>query len=45
MQAGYFMFSLEPMLPSIHSMAPLPITLARLVTRLMMLSDQFCTVE
>ena len=33
------------MFPSIHSILPFSNTLARLVTRLMMLSLQFCTVE
>src|SRR3954451_3523463 len=33
-QAGYFIVTLEPMLPSIHSMRPPSCTAVRLVTRL-----------
>ncbi|CAB4594373.1 unannotated protein [freshwater metagenome] len=38
------MVSLEPMLPSIHSMCPSASTRARLVTRLYTLGDQFWMV-
>src|SRR3954449_1457791 len=42
--AGYFMVSLDPMLPSIHSMWPSVSTRARLVTRLNTLFGQFWMV-
>jgi hypothetical protein len=41
---GYFMVTLEPMLPSIHSMVAPSSHLARLVTRLYTLFDQFWIV-
>ena len=42
--AGYFMVTLEPMLPSTHSMTPPCSTVVRLVTRLYTLFDQFWIV-
>ena len=42
--AGYFMVTLEPMLPSTHSMVAPASALARLVTRLNTLFDQFWMV-
>ena len=42
--AGYFMVTLEPMLPSTHSMVPPCSTVVRLVTRLYTLFDQFWIV-
>src|SRR5215213_6602089 len=42
--AGYFMVTLEPMLPSIHSMVAPSCATARLVTRLYTLFDQFWMV-
>src|ERR1041384_1602459 len=41
---GYFMVTLEPMLPSIHSIVPPSWQAARLVTRLYTLFDQFWMV-
>jgi hypothetical protein len=45
MQPGYFILTIEPMLPSIHSIKPSSSTKARLVTRFTILFDQFWTVE
>src|SRR6478735_7671101 len=42
--AGYFIVTLEPMLPSIHSMVAPSCATARLVTRLYTLFDQFWMV-
>src|SRR5690625_7655145 len=42
--AGYFMVTLEPMLPSTHSLEPPCSTVVRLVTRLYTLFDQFWMV-
>src|ERR671920_1560343 len=42
--AGYFMVTLEPMLPSTHSMVAPSSQMARLVTRLYTLLDQFWMV-
>src|ERR1700750_3469229 len=42
--AGYFIVTLEPMLPSIHSMVAPSAHVARLVTRLYTLFDQFWMV-
>src|SRR3954447_1245513 len=42
--AGYFIVTLEPMLPSIHSMVAPSSQVARLVTRLYTLFDQFWIV-
>src|SRR5919205_1895736 len=42
--AGYFMVTLGPMLPSIHSMVAPSCATARLVTRLYTLFDQFWIV-
>src|SRR3954447_17252672 len=42
--AGYFMVTLEPMLPSTHSMVAPSAAVARLVTRLYTLFDQFWIV-
>src|SRR5947209_17377760 len=42
--AGYFIVTLEPMLPSIHSMVAPSAAVARLVTRLYTLFDQFWMV-
>ena len=42
--AGYFMVTLDPRLPSIHSMVPPSWQTARLVTRLYTLVDQFWIV-
>src|SRR6476469_9424367 len=42
--AGYFMVTLEPMLPSIHSIVAPSAAVARLVTRLYTLLDQFWMV-
>src|SRR5919199_2945705 len=42
--AGYFIVTLEPMLPSIHSMVAPSCAAARLVTRLYTLVDQFWIV-
>src|SRR6266513_5441707 len=42
--AGYFIVTLEPMLPSTHSMLAPAWTTARLVTRLYTLFDQFWIV-
>ncbi len=41
---GYFMVTLEPRLPSIHSTVAFSLAMARLVTRLYTLSDQFWIV-
>ena len=43
-QAGYFMVMAAPMLPSTHSMVPPSSTMARWVTRLRTLVDQFWMV-
>src|SRR6478752_8612450 len=42
--AGYFIVTLDPMLPSTHSMVAPASALARLVTRLYTLFDQFWMV-
>src|SRR5690625_2198103 len=42
--AGYFMVTLDPMLPSTHSMVAPSAAVARLVTRLYTLFDQFWLV-
>src|SRR6185437_13734409 len=42
--AGYFMVTLEPMLPSTHSIVAPSAQVARLVTRLYTLFDQFWMV-
>src|SRR5215475_6070007 len=42
--AGYFIVTLEPMFPSIHSMVAPACAIARLVTRLYTLFDQFWIV-
>src|SRR6056297_1622293 len=45
MVAGYSIVAFEPMLPDTHSIVPSCSTMARLVLRLYVFFDQFCTVE
>src|SRR5690625_5325312 len=41
---GYFIVNFEPIFPSIHSMSPFSSTVARFVTKLYTLFDQFWIV-